>query len=152
MSLFSRMVTDYWLPTDATCYAGEVGSHQIVVDDSLPEDRSLMMLEPVGRSGILSATSATIDRLGLTGQTKIESQALARALAAAHMKLNGADYLFYLPVEEQVVARSERQTSVTRRLYEADADAFAVLSAGSAPGRSRSVLRRTRSLAHLRHL
>src|SRR3954449_2537397 len=123
------MVTDYWFPTDATCRAVEVGSYQIVVDDSLPEDRSLMLLEPVGKSGILSATSATIERLGLTGQTRIESRALARVLAAAHMKLNGADYLFYLPVEEQAVARSERATSVTRRLHEADADAFAVLSA-----------------------
>src|SRR3954463_2315187 len=128
--LFSRMVTDYWFSTDATCYAGEVGSHEIVIDDSLPEDRSLMLLEPVGKSGILSATSATIDRLGLTGQTRIENQALARALAAANMKLNGADYLFYLPVEEQAVARSHRSTSVTRRLDEADTDAFA----GPSPG------------------
>src|SRR3954465_14357847 len=126
--LFSRMVTDYWFSTDATCYAGEVGSHQIVVDDSLPVDRSLMLLEPVGKSGILSVTSATIDRLGLTGQTRIDTQALAGALVAAHMKLNGADYLFYLPVEKQAEARSQRSTSVTRRLHEGDVDAFRVLS------------------------
>lgn len=127
--MFSRMVTDYWFPTDATRFAGEVGSHVIVVDDTLPEDRSLMLLEPVGRSGILTATSATLERLGLTRQTKIEGQALACALAAAHMKLNGADHLFYLPVEEHSVVQAERAPSATRRLHEADADAFAVLCA-----------------------
>jgi GNAT superfamily N-acetyltransferase len=123
------MVTDCWFPTDATREAGEVGSHQIVVDDTLPEDRSLMLLQPVGRGGILSATSKTLVRLGLHWQTKIQSQELARTLTAANIELNGADYLFYLPVEEQLVLRSELVPSLTRRLHGADGDAFAVLSA-----------------------
>jgi GNAT superfamily N-acetyltransferase len=127
--LFSRTVTDYWLSGDANSNAGELGAHQIVVDDTLPTDRSLMLLEPVGRSGTLYATSATIQRLGLTGQTKIESQALAHAVASAQVKLNGADHLFYLPVEEQTATRSEPGTPVTRQLREADADVFGVLCA-----------------------
>jgi RimJ/RimL family protein N-acetyltransferase len=129
--LFSRMVTDYWFPRNATSVAVEAGSYQIVVDDTLPSDRSLMLLEPLGRSGILSATSATIVRLGLSPQTKIESRALARSLATAQMKLHGADNLFYLPVEAQSALQSERVASVTRRLQDtdADADAFAVLCA-----------------------
>jgi hypothetical protein len=68
--LFSRMVTDYWFPRDATSLAGEIGSYQIVVDDTLPADRSLMLSEPVGRRGVLSATSVTIERIGLAPQTK----------------------------------------------------------------------------------
>ncbi|MEP7180226.1 MAG: GNAT family N-acetyltransferase [Pseudonocardiales bacterium] len=127
--MFSRMVTDYWFPRNATSVAGEVGSYQIVVDDTLPADRSLILLEPVGRSGILSATSVTIERLGLAPQTKIDSRALARSLATAQMKLHGADHLFYLPVEAQSAVQSERVASVTRRLQDTDADAFAVLSA-----------------------
>ena len=125
--MFSRTVTDYWFPGDANRNAGELGAHQIVVDDTLPADRSLMLLEPVGRSGMLYATSATIQRLGLTGQTEIESRALARAVASAHVTLNGADHLFYLPVEERTATRSQRVTPVTRQLGEADADVFGVL-------------------------
>jgi RimJ/RimL family protein N-acetyltransferase len=129
--MFSRVDTEYWIPRNATSHAGEVGSYQIVVDDALPTDRSLMLLEPVGRSGILSATSATIERLGLTPQTTIESRALARSLAAAQIELYGADHLFYLPVEEQSAVQSERVASATRRLHDTDADAFAVLSAAA---------------------
>lgn len=130
--MFSRMVTDYWIPCGATGHAGEAGSHQLIVDETLPKERSLMLLEPVGRGGILSATSATMERLGLTRQSKIDSQALARALAAAHMKLHGADHLFYLPVEEQVAVQSEQVASMARQLHDTDAEAFAVLS-GEAP-------------------
>jgi GNAT superfamily N-acetyltransferase len=130
--LFSRTVTDHWSTSHASSCAGEVGSYQIVVDDGLPEDRSLMLVEPVARSGMLRATSVTIERLGLGRQPRIAAQALARALDAAHVKLNGADHLFYLPVEEHPAVRSERVPPGTRRLHEADAGAFAVL-AGEAP-------------------
>jgi GNAT superfamily N-acetyltransferase len=127
--LFSPRVADYWLATDAHRGGGEVGSHHIVIDDALPDDRSLMLLEPIGQGGVLSATSTTIRRLRLDGKTTIDGQELARALTAANIELNGADFLFYLPVEEQRAVRSEPVDPVTRRLGEADANAFAVLSA-----------------------
>ncbi|WP_138760496.1 GNAT family N-acetyltransferase [Modestobacter altitudinis] len=127
--MFSRLVTDYWVPSHARSCADEVGWHQIVVDDALPTDRSLMLVEPVGGSGMLFATSATIERLGLNGKKKIKSQELPRALATAHIRLNGADHLFYLTVAEKSVVQSEPVTSGTRRLHEADADAFGVLAA-----------------------
>jgi predicted GNAT family acetyltransferase len=123
------MVTDHWIPRSAASPAGEVGSYHIVVDDTLPAERSLMVVEPAGRSGILSATSAMMERLGLTPQTEIDGRALACRLAAAQLKLHGADHLFYLPVEEQSAVRSERVASATRQLHRADADAFAVFSA-----------------------
>ena len=44
--MFSPIVTDYWFRTDATREGVEVGSHQIVVDDTLPEDRSLVKTAP----------------------------------------------------------------------------------------------------------
>ena len=130
--MFSRTVTDHWFTSHASSCAGEVGSYQIVVDDALPEHHSLVLLEPVARSGMLFATSATIERLGLSRQARIAGQALALALEAAHVELHGADHLFYLPVEEHSAVRSERVPPWTRRLHEADADAFAVLS-GEAP-------------------
>lgn len=90
-----------------------------------------MVVEPVGRSGILSATSATMERLGLTPKTTIDSRALARALATAQLKLYGAAHLLYLPVEQQSAVRSERVAPGTRRLHGTDADAFAVFSAAA---------------------
>ena len=122
--MFSQAVTDYWLENDATNGPGTTGEHRVVVDDTLPENRSLMLLEPVGADGILSLTSALADRLGLTGQTAVSADALARALDVTAVKLNGADHLFYLPTQEQAVVRSERVSPETRRLTETDAGAF----------------------------
>jgi predicted GNAT family acetyltransferase len=118
-------VIDFWLKNGS----GTTGKHHVVVDDTLPESRSLMVLEPVGGDGILSLTSALADRLGLTGQTSVSADALARALDVAAVKLNGADYLFYLPTQEQALVRSERASPATRQLTETDADAFAAFAA-----------------------
>jgi hypothetical protein len=87
-------VTDHWLKNGATNGSGMTGEHHVLVDDTLPESRSLMLLEPVGGDGILSLTSALADRLGLTGQASVSADALARALDVAAVKLDGADYLF----------------------------------------------------------
>jgi hypothetical protein len=52
--VFSRAVTDYWLKNGATNGPGTTGEHHVVVDHTLPESRSLMLLEPLGGDGILS--------------------------------------------------------------------------------------------------
>jgi GNAT superfamily N-acetyltransferase len=128
-AVFSRAVTDYWLENTVTNGSGTAGEHRVVIDDTLPESRPLMLLEPVGGDGILSLTSALADRLGLTGQTAVSADALARALDVAAVKLNGPDYLFYLPTQEQALVRSERFSRETRQLTEIDADGFAAFAA-----------------------
>jgi RimJ/RimL family protein N-acetyltransferase len=128
-AVFSRAVTDYWLRYGATNESGTTGEHHVVVDDTLPESRSLMLFEPVGRDGTLSLTSALADRLGLTGQTAVSADALARALDVTALKLNGADYLFYLPAQEQALVQSERVSPDTRQLTETNAGAFADFAA-----------------------
>ena len=122
--MFSQAVTDYWLENGATNGSATTGEHRVVVDDTLPENRSLMLFEPVGADGILCLTSALADRLGLTGQTAVRAEALARALDVAAVKLNGADHLFYLPTHEQALVRWGRVSPTPRRLTETDADAF----------------------------
>ena len=72
---------------------------------------------------------ALADRLGLTGRTAVTAEALALALGAAAVKLNGADYLFYLPTQEQALVRSARPSPDTRQLTDIDADAFANFAA-----------------------
>jgi RimJ/RimL family protein N-acetyltransferase len=128
-AMFSQAVTDYWLNYDATNESGSPGEHHIVVDDTLPKNRSLMLLEPVGGDGILSLTSALAERLGLSGQTAVSADALAHALDVTALKLNGPDHLFYLPTQEQASVRSERVSPETRQLTDTDADAFADLAA-----------------------
>ena len=122
--MFSQAVTDYWLKNRATTGSGTTGEYHVVVDNTLPDNRSLTLLEPVGSDGILSLTSALAERLGLTGHTAVRADALAHALDVAAVKLNGADNLFYLPIEEQPVVQSERVSPETRQLTETDADAF----------------------------
>jgi hypothetical protein len=79
--------------------------------------------------GILTLTSALADRLGLTGQTAVSADALARALDVT--AVDDADHLFYLPTQEQALVRSERVSPETRQLTETDADAFANFAAQS---------------------
>ena len=127
--MFARAVTDYWIKNVATNGGGTTGEHHVVIDDTLPENCSLMLLEPVGGDGILSLTSALADRLGLTDQTTVSADALVRALDVAAVKLNGADNLFFLPTREQALVRSERIPTETRQLTETDAVAFADFAA-----------------------
>jgi RimJ/RimL family protein N-acetyltransferase len=50
--------------------------------------------------------------------------ALRSALAAAGAALYGADYLFYLPADDQAAVRAEPVPGQTRQLTVADAEAF----------------------------
>src|SRR5688572_12580173 len=101
--MFSRIVSDYWLPRDAAADGG----YTVVVDDSLPANRSLMILEPVGGGGVLTLTPAHAAGLEVTGGSTVGGPELRSALEVAKVKLNGADHLFYLPADQHALVRAE---------------------------------------------
>ena len=119
--MFSTTVTDYWLPVEPA----PVGDLRVLVDDALPENRALMVLQPVGRGGILTLTGDLARRLDLQGAA-VGNDVLAERLADAGIRLNGADHLYYLPAAEQ---RFDTVDTDTRVLTEADAPAFTVFAA-----------------------
>jgi RimJ/RimL family protein N-acetyltransferase len=129
--MFSRTVIDYWLSHDSGVDDVMAGEYRVVVDDSLPANRSLTILEPVGGGGILTLTPALAASLDLTAGSTVGGQALRSALEAANVSLNGADHLFYLPTGEHAVARVEVVPEGTRQLTETDAETFAQFTAAA---------------------
>jgi RimJ/RimL family protein N-acetyltransferase len=103
----------------------------VLTDDSLPGSFSLMILETSSYGRLLTLTPAQAGRLGLVGVPVVSEPALRSALAAAGAALHGADYLFYLPVEDQAAVRAEPVPGGTRQLTEADAEAFAQFAAAA---------------------
>ena len=126
--MFSRTVTDYWHPREAAVDDVGVGEYRVVVDDSLPANRSLMILELVDGGSVLTLTPTHAAGLEFTGGSTVGGPALRSALEAAKVNLNGADYLFYLPVDEHAVVRTEVVPEGTRQLTEKDAELFAEFS------------------------
>jgi len=121
--MFSTTVTDHWL----TAETAPPGEHRVVVDEALPHNRALMVLEPVGLGGILTLSGALAHRLDLVEGATVDGEALSDRLAEAGIELNGADHLFYLPAAEQAALRAVRTGA--RELTDADASAFAVFGA-----------------------
>jgi RimJ/RimL family protein N-acetyltransferase len=123
--MFSLTVSDYWLHDAVADAATTVGGYRVIIDGSLPDNISLMTLAPSGGGSFLTLTSAWARCLGLTGVLTVSVAGLHSALEAAGVALNGADYLFYLPVDDQAAVRTETVPADTRQLTLADAEAFA---------------------------
>jgi GNAT superfamily N-acetyltransferase len=129
--MFSRTVTDYWLADAVAGAATTAGGYKVITGGSLPDNISLMTLETTGGGRFLTLTSAQARCLGLTGVSTVSVSALHSALEAAGVALNGADYLFYLPVDDQAAVRAETVPAETRLLTLADAEAFAEFAAAA---------------------
>jgi len=129
--MLSTTVRDHWLrAVPERELPSTPGELRVAVDDALPRARRVMVLEPTGSGGIVTATSDEAARIGLVAGATIARPALAEALAAAGVALNGADALWYLDVEEQEAVRREHASRddadgvVVRRLTADDADLF----------------------------
>jgi RimJ/RimL family protein N-acetyltransferase len=127
--MFSRTVTDFWLPDAVAGAATAAAEYRLLIDGSLPGSLSLMILETSSYGRILTLTPAQARCLGLIGVSTVGDSALRSVLAAAGAALHGAGYLFYLPVEDQAAVRAEPVPRGTRQLTEADAEAFAQFAA-----------------------
>jgi predicted GNAT family acetyltransferase len=127
--VFSSVVTEHWLPSGAPTGSTRTGAHRVLIDDTLPANRPLRVLELDAGDRIVTLTSVLAERLGLRGRTDASTDELSGALAAAGVRLNGPDNLFFLPTQEHAVVLSEPGSPDTRQLTETDADAFADFTA-----------------------
>lgn len=123
MAAFSATVTGHWLIDGDDVRA--------VVDDSLPANRSVSILELASGAGVLRVTTDRAAALGVSAGDPVDLGQLRSAAAVAGIVLHDPDHLFYLPVEEQEVLRTEAAAEGTRRLTETDADAFAEFAAAA---------------------
>jgi len=94
-----------------------------VVDPSLADDRTLSLLTVVGGARVLTITPARAEQLALEAGAAVAPERLGELLETAGITLNGADYVFYLPVSERGALRAEPHPS-TRQLTSDDEDAF----------------------------
>lgn len=123
--MFSSTVTQYWLPLSADATPVSNGELGVVVDETLPQNRRLAVLEPTDGAGIVSATPSIARALGLVHGGTVGSAQLAAALQRADLSLHGADALFYLPAEGHELLVQATAPSHVRQLTVADATAFA---------------------------
>ncbi|GAA1854111.1 GNAT family N-acetyltransferase [Microlunatus capsulatus] len=120
--MFSPAVTDHWTP------AGDLGRPElaVVVDDGLPANRAVMVLELAEGGGLVTLTPGHAETLGLADGSRTSPAAVLDALSRAGVAMNDPDHLFYLPLAEQAVVQAESLPPTTRLLGPADASAFAV--------------------------
>ncbi|GAA1120516.1 GNAT family N-acetyltransferase [Arthrobacter flavus] len=128
--MFSPSVTQYWLPADPV--PGGAGSVQVVIDPSMAADRSVAVLHLVEGPSLLTLTPGRARHLGLSSGQAVRVGDLAPRLAAAGIRLNGPDSLFYLPATDHEAVRREPSPEGTRQLTPDDHEAFALFT-GQAP-------------------
>lgn len=127
--MFSSTVMDHWLPAAAGDLAE--GEGIVVIDPALPENRSVSVLEVEDGPTVVSLSPDRAAHLGHSHGERIAAEEATERITAAGIALNDPDHLFYLPVEEQASVLAETADAHTRRLTEADADAFAALAAAA---------------------
>ena len=118
--VIAASVAEYWSrPFLAGSIVTSSDSFVLTVNDGLPDDRRVQVLTVPGqptravvRPDVVSALGSVRDAIGLQS-----------ALIAAGITLNGADNLYYLPVDAR--ARASTIDPEIRRLTSADADLFA---------------------------
>ncbi|MBB2959049.1 GNAT family N-acetyltransferase [Pseudoclavibacter helvolus] len=127
--MFSSFVTDQWMP--AALDAGVSDLAFVVVDPSLPENRSGARLRVEAGPVLVSLTPARARELELADGHRIDDATLGGVLDRAGVTLNSPDHLFYLTLDEQAALRGEGPRHGTRQLTEADAAAFEELVAAA---------------------
>ncbi|MBE0009386.1 MULTISPECIES: GNAT family N-acetyltransferase [unclassified Arthrobacter] len=123
-------MTQHWIPAELS--PGTAGSVQVVIDPSMAEDRAVAVLHVVDGPSLLTLTPERAQLLGVSSHQGIRVEDLAPRLAAAGIRLNGPDCLFYLPATDHEAVRSEPSPEGTRQLTPEDQEAFTRFT-GQAP-------------------
>ena len=133
--MFSSIVTDHWFrAVELSDVPASVGTRRVVVDSTLSQNRRLMVLDPVGTGGIVLVAPDLVRRLGFEAGAEIDAPALASAVSAADLELNGADHLYYFSTAEQTALRTEGLPTGVRELSEDDAELFAAFQSEAPSG------------------
>lgn len=127
---FSETLTGHWIPQGVSS-GPEADGLLVVVDESLPAPRSLMVLERPGGGGVVRVTPDRARTLGIEDGARVDLAGVRSSAVAAGITLHDPDHLFYLPTEEQEILRIEGAPEGTRGLTDADAAAFAEFTAAA---------------------
>jgi len=125
--MFSSVVTDHWTPRQETQVGREGAELPVVIDDALPDNRSIMVLELAGGGGVVTLTTSRAASLGLTDGATSTAASVLHAARRAGLEINDPDHLYYLPSSAQRELVDEVAPASTRRLGEGDADLFGQL-------------------------
>ena len=116
--MFSSAVDGYWRSVFSGPYAGS--PFRYVVSPGLEDGLHLATLTSPDGAVAAAATPAAAAAIGQPA----DASALDIALAAAGMRLHGADHVFYLPEASHADRRARGLHPAVRRLGPADAGAF----------------------------
>lgn len=119
---FSPAVADHWTPH--WVHATLSGHYEVVTDDTVADDRAITTLAVIDGPRIVTVAADFAERLGLRHGAQVAENELVAALAAAGIRMNGPDDLFYLPVDRHETLRTQAPPDGTRQLTAADAAAF----------------------------
>ncbi|MBG6191371.1 hypothetical protein IWX64_002331 [Arthrobacter sp. CAN_A212] len=98
----------------------------------MAEDRAVTVLHVAEGPSLLTLTPGRAQHLGVSPNQTVRTEDLAPRLAAAGIRLNGPDCLFYLPATDHEAVRCEPSLEGTRQLTPDDHEAFARFT-GQAP-------------------
>lgn len=120
--VFSRIVTDYWLPADRDPLVSEV--YAVIVDEGLRDDLSLSLLTVQGGPRVVTVRAEAAAALSLADDGSVDEVHLHEKIQRAGYALNGPDHLFYVPVARQRRLALLPTHDDTRRLTRADLAEF----------------------------
>jgi GNAT superfamily N-acetyltransferase len=127
----SSAVVNHWTPRRIDSTPSD--HYLVVVDDTVAEDRAVTTLAVVDGPRIVTVAPAIAERTGLRNGSLVSASDLGHCLVAAGIRMNGADDLFYLPVDRQETLRTEAPPDGTRQLTAADAVAFELFCTTAPP-------------------
>lgn len=120
--MFSALVQSVW--PSATSSATADAFH-VVVDPALKPTRSVSLLSLADGIRTARLTPDRAAELSLSDGDAVAADDLTSRLDAAGLELNGADHLYFLPVDEQDAVRAEAPAAGIRELTADDTELWA---------------------------
>ncbi|MGL3806390.1 GNAT family N-acetyltransferase [Paeniglutamicibacter sp. R2-26] len=127
MTEFANLVSEHWVaPFESGEPLHESDTYRIAVNNTLSHGKRVQILSRRHRTCVL--VTETVSRLPGIRESESEDD-LRKSLETAGLKLNGADFLFFLPDEAKQRLAAEAERDGVRRLTANDAEAFAEFEA-----------------------
>lgn len=130
--MFSNVVEEHWFGSiDRSQVPGPSGQLRVHVDDTLPPNQRVMVLELRGSGGVVSLTSDSAKQLRVQSGDVLTTAEFTALLDNAVVELNGADQIFYYRAEDQAQLGEDQTPTRVRRLTNDDAGVFTAFVAAA---------------------
>lgn len=127
MTEFAKVVLDHWVaPFESAAPVHDGATFRMAINDAMTHGKRVQILSRPQRTCVL--VTEAVGKLPGVLESRSEDD-FRKSIEAAGIKLNGADFLFFLPREAQRILVAEEPRAGVRRLTEADADAFKAFEA-----------------------